>query len=91
VFEVTTATAMLIHHVQKPPRPPSAIAEQSIPRALDALVLRCLEKDPRNRPDNAVALLDELRRIAFERPWTNDSARHWWQLHAPEALHRVQS
>ncbi|HZL85199.1 MAG TPA: protein kinase [Candidatus Krumholzibacteria bacterium] len=91
VFEVSTATSMLIHHVQKPPRPPSAIAEQSIPSALDALVLRCLEKEARNRPDNAVALLEELRRIPFERPWTNDSARHWWQLHAPEALHRLQS
>jgi eukaryotic-like serine/threonine-protein kinase len=41
------------------PRPPSQIAP-SVPRALEALVLRCLEKDPARRPADGGALEAEL-------------------------------
>ena len=44
--------------------PPSPRRENSaVPEAVDALVLRLLAKDPRERPDSAGAVEEELRRI----------------------------
>ena len=37
--------------------PPSQRTELPIPRELDELVLACLEKDPKRRPQNAEELL----------------------------------
>lgn len=45
-----------------PPSPPSAWNE-AIPGDLDALVLRCLERDPARRPPGARAVAEELRAI----------------------------
>jgi serine/threonine-protein kinase len=42
VFTAETAMALLLHHAQSPPLPPSARTELSIPKALDQLVLSCL-------------------------------------------------
>src|SRR5206468_11711221 len=58
VFEAESPMKMLIHHVQTPPVPPSQRTELKIPRALDDLVLACLEKDPNNRPRDAERLFE---------------------------------
>ena len=50
----------LIDHVSTAPSPPSARASAPIPRALDALVLACLEKDPAHRPQSADELAEAL-------------------------------
>ncbi len=91
VFAAKNATALLVAHVQTPPRPPSATAEQIIPPELDALVLRCLQKSPQARPASALELWEELQRIPVATPWTQERARRWWQQHAPESLETRQS
>ena len=48
LFEHTNVTAIAIAHIEEEPEPPSASVEDVDP-ALDALVLRCLEKDPADR------------------------------------------
>jgi|GEM_PF-4091971 len=48
LFEHTNVTAIAIAHKEEEPEPPSASVEDLDP-ALDALVLRCLEKDPADR------------------------------------------
>ena len=45
--------------LEETPRPPSAL-RAGIPPAVDALVLRCLAKDPAHRPASAVALRAQL-------------------------------
>ncbi|MFT3772035.1 MAG: serine/threonine-protein kinase [Minicystis sp.] len=47
-------------HLQTPPPRPSQLAPCD--RALDAVVLHCLEKHPDDRYQDALALLDDLRR-----------------------------
>jgi serine/threonine-protein kinase len=84
VFEAETPMKMLLQHVQAAPVPPSQRTELPIPRELDDLVLACLEKDPRSRPQNA----EELFRLACAcrscNGWTDESAKRWWETHLPE-------
>jgi serine/threonine-protein kinase len=49
-------------HLQSPPPRPSTLAD--VPAPLEALILRCLEKDPANRPQSTVELRAELVRVA---------------------------
>jgi serine/threonine protein kinase len=66
-FAHLTEPAELIHaNVRTRPVPPSLRARQTIPPALDAAVLRALEKQPGDRFPSASAFAAELRRIARE-------------------------
>ena len=85
VFTAKTPEQMLLHHFRTTPVPPSQVSELPIPRALEALIMSCLEKTPDLRPASAFDVEIELGRIAFDRPWTQERAREWWELHAPEA------
>ena len=46
--------------------------------------MKCLEKDPTNRPESAHALRCALDAVELERPWSEEDARAWWASHQPE-------
>jgi len=83
LFSGSTSLDLIIDHVKTIPKPPSAVTELEIPPALDALVMKCLEKDPAARYQTAGELLAALRDLRLEPRWTQDRAREWWDLHAP--------
>src|SRR5262249_10089519 len=56
------AVSVASQHVSQQPEPPS-LHEPSIPRALDALILRLLAKAPDDRPSTASAVVEQLARI----------------------------
>ena len=60
-FEADSVQGYLSAHVHTPPPSPSLYA--TLPREVEALVLRCLAKDPGARFDHWAALSEELRRI----------------------------
>jgi serine/threonine-protein kinase len=79
VFEGTNVIDVCSQHLSKVPTPPSKRTDLPIPASLEALILRCLEKAPENRPSSALALAKELRAIEAEiGPFTDEEARRWW-------------
>jgi len=57
----------------------SVVAKQSIPRGLDALIARCLAKDPSARPQRIEELIAVFAAELAAHPWTHDDAARWWQ------------
>jgi len=84
-FEARTPVAMLMKHVQEPPRRPSEVSEVEVPPALDRILLDCLAKDPEARPGDASELYRRLSECPVADAWDRDRAREWWALHVPEA------
>ena len=83
VFPNRHGLGMAIAHAQETPVPPSQRTVTPIPVVLDNLIMRCLEKDPLNRPGSArefMALLDEC---PLPDQWTARDADRWWLSHCP--------
>jgi len=62
--------------------PPGAKAASE----LTQLIMRCLAKDPLQRPPSALHLKEELQRITPHTPWMEADAKSWWVKH-----HMVES
>jgi eukaryotic-like serine/threonine-protein kinase len=60
------------HHLYSEPVPPSIRRRAELPRELEALIVRCLAKNPDERPQSAAHLRDELLRLAAT--WTEERA-----------------
>jgi serine/threonine-protein kinase len=84
VFEGDTPMKMLMQHVHARPVPPSQRTELPVPRELDELVLACLEKNPRDRPQDARELLRAASSCTSCETWNGDAARLWWERHLPD-------
>jgi len=61
-FKADQAYRIMMKHRSEAPRPPSSL-EPGLSMALEAVVLRCLEKDPERRYASARELRVELRKI----------------------------
>ena len=49
VFQTESSRAQIVEHVKTTPEPPSARTELPIPSELEAIIMKCLEKDPADR------------------------------------------
>ncbi|HEX5110128.1 MAG TPA: serine/threonine-protein kinase [Vicinamibacterales bacterium] len=84
VFQADTPMKMLVEHLHTEPVPPSARTELPVPEELDRLVLACLQKDPRKRPQSAGELFRMALKCQSCEGWTWDTAQAWWQTHLPD-------
>jgi DNA-binding NtrC family response regulator len=91
VFQANTPAQMLLHHAQTQPALPSAVSELPVPKELEALLMQCLEKDPKKRPSSALELEARLARVRCPDVWTQDRAREWWHAHAPDVVAKATS
>jgi serine/threonine-protein kinase len=77
--------AVLVDHVKTVPTPPSQRTDRLIPPQLEAVILKCLAKDPTDRYQSAAELADALADCCLEPAWTGRTAADWWQLHMPRS------
>jgi eukaryotic-like serine/threonine-protein kinase len=89
VFEGETVVEVCSHHLHTVPRPPSARLGRALPPELDAIVLRCLEKDASRRPQTARELRNALLELRLP-AWTEESARAWWRALEPDRLRALR-
>jgi len=80
VFEASTGLKMIASHLETRPVPPSRRANVKVPEALEDLILRCLEKDPNDRPAGADEVGRALKAMSQD-CWTQAEAMAWWQTH----------
>jgi eukaryotic-like serine/threonine-protein kinase len=85
VFEGSTMADILFQQMSIDPEPPSARCAQGVVPALEALLLSCLAKDPKKRPESARALAAALEQISASQ-WSASDAEAWWQTQAPGRL-----
>jgi eukaryotic-like serine/threonine-protein kinase len=79
-------------HLHVPPAVPSVVLGRPLPADLETLVLRCLSKDPAERPRSARELRQALAACCTEPIWSIEDAERWWRaspnlpVPAPAAL-----
>ena len=66
-FRDDSVTETLRQVREQPPEPPSQV-NRSVPRDLETICLKCLEKDPRKRYDSAAALAEDVERYLRGEP-----------------------
>jgi hypothetical protein len=81
-FDEGTAIGAIIAHARDPVVPLSKVRE-GIPADLDAVVLRCLAKEPMERYPDAETLEAALGRCACASSWDKAQARRWWHDAVP--------
>lgn len=83
VYARRSDEAAMRSHLQDPIPPLRPRVKGWLPAELEAIITRCLAKDPEDRPADARELADSLRAIEIpdEHAWTEDRAQAWWAVH----------
>lgn len=82
LFHCLTLGEVLVHQLKESPERPSARLHKLVATDLEDLILRCLAKDPAERPATARTLEIALARCQNANDWTREEAEKWWQQHA---------
>jgi serine/threonine-protein kinase len=77
VFPGENPIKVLFAHANEQPTPPAAV-RPGIPRDLEAVVLKCLAKNPADRFAAAADLETALRACESSDSWTPSRAAAWW-------------
>jgi hypothetical protein len=83
VFDTGGIMEIMRAHVQSVPLAPSKRLARPMSAELEQLILRCLAKNPAERPQSAAEMAAELARVAPVEPWSEADAERWWQEHQP--------
>lgn len=86
LFDTDTPTSTAIAHLSSPPVPLRKRAPTKVDPELEALVMRCLQKSPEDRPESAKAVAAALERMNFAQPWTPKRAADWWRNYFSDHL-----
>jgi serine/threonine-protein kinase len=78
VFTGRSVVEVCSKHLNIAPESPSAVLGDAIDPDFEALILRCLAKQPDDRPRDGAVLADALEQLDL-RGWTIEDARAWWR------------
>jgi serine/threonine-protein kinase len=81
VFEGSGYLEVISKHLHVEPDPPSRHVSSGVPKELDEVILRCLEKTPERRPPTARALARLLQAVPLSDSWDGEQAERWWEEH----------
>jgi eukaryotic-like serine/threonine-protein kinase len=90
VFDGETIAEICRQRREETPVPPTTRIGRTICSHLEAAIMRCLERDPKDRPQSAhelIALLAASPRIA---DWNVEQRAAWWVAHR-EAINRTRA
>lgn len=90
VFRGGSMVATIAKHLTDTPDPFERRGRPDVPAALEALVFRCLAKDPAERPADA----NELRRALVEcgaPGWDEHEGKAWWAAYRRAPLREAQN
>jgi serine/threonine-protein kinase len=91
VFNKSGAMAMAMAHLAEQPEPPSNRSELPIPPSLERVVMACLAKNPKDRPQYAAELRTMLDVCTDVTQWSQADSDRWWGLHQPDAASKALS
>lgn len=72
---------ILTRQLNEMPAAPSSISEVPVPGDLEQLVMRCLAKEPDERPASTAEMLDLLTELSDAGRWGRREAKRWWAVH----------
>ncbi len=81
LFETETEHDLTYQVLHTVPRLASECSPFAVPAELDALIGRCLEKDPAARPQNIAEMASALDGLLVHMPWTRAQIEAWWSKH----------
>lgn len=81
VFEGGSITDLCRSHLTETPQLPSVHAGKQFSPQLESLLMRCLEKDPANRPSSARELARALTTSCVAEAWMFERRAAWWAEH----------
>jgi serine/threonine-protein kinase len=78
------STLQMLHAHAYEPLVPGHEFTQTVPADLQGVILRCLEKDPDRRYQDAATLEGALAVCGCTGEWTAEKAEEWWRRHGDE-------
>jgi serine/threonine protein kinase len=86
VFEGESIAEVCRRHLNDTPDRPSQRTGKTFDPALEELVMRCLAKNPADRPQTAAELSAALARCVPAADWTVERRTDWWTQHRQSTL-----
>lgn len=84
-FVADNPLEIMISHARDPVPPPSQIV-RDLPPDVEAILLKCLAKDPAERFATSAALGEALANCSVAGQWTKSDAARWWQANESSLL-----
>ena len=76
-FSYQQPIKVMVAHASESPKPPRELNEE-IPVELEEVILRCLEKQPEDRVQDAQTLREMLDQVPSTEDWSSSIAAQWW-------------
>ncbi|MCA9006192.1 MAG: serine/threonine protein kinase, partial [Planctomycetaceae bacterium] len=85
-----TVIEICMKHVQEQPQSLSERLGKPVSADLEQIVMQCLEKDPKKRPQTAHDVILELSKCQNDGKWSIQDASQWWEEQMQGQASKIQ-